>query len=112
VVLEADPRRAAEPASAAWAPSTPQARRGRYPPEAAAAPHGPPERLTSREEEVAALVAQGLTNRQIAEELVVTRRTAENHVQNILRKLGLHSRVQLAVWVLSGDFMAWPLRSA
>jgi DNA-binding NarL/FixJ family response regulator len=48
-------------------------------------------------------VARGLTHKQIAAELVVAQRTAENHVQSILGKLGLRSRVQLAVWVLSGD---------
>jgi predicted ATPase/DNA-binding SARP family transcriptional activator/DNA-binding CsgD family transcriptional regulator len=52
--------------------------------------------LTRREKEVAALVAQGLTNRQIAKELVLSERTVENHVANILKKLGLHSREQVA----------------
>jgi DNA-binding NarL/FixJ family response regulator len=52
--------------------------------------------LTRREKEVAALVAQGLTNRQIAKELVLSERTVENHVANLLKKLGLHSRDQVA----------------
>jgi non-specific serine/threonine protein kinase len=52
--------------------------------------------LTRREKEVADLVSQGLTNRQIAGELMVSERTAENHVANILKKLGLHSREQVA----------------
>jgi predicted ATPase/DNA-binding SARP family transcriptional activator/DNA-binding CsgD family transcriptional regulator len=52
--------------------------------------------LTRREREVAALVSQGLTNRQIAKELVLSERTVENHVANILKKLGLHSREQVA----------------
>jgi predicted ATPase/DNA-binding CsgD family transcriptional regulator len=52
--------------------------------------------LTRREREVAALVAQGLTNRQIARELVVSERTVENHVANILKKRELHSREQVA----------------
>jgi predicted ATPase/DNA-binding SARP family transcriptional activator/DNA-binding CsgD family transcriptional regulator len=52
--------------------------------------------LTRREKEVAALVAQGLTNRQISKELVVSERTVENHVANILKKLGLRSREQVA----------------
>ena len=52
--------------------------------------------LTRREKEVAALVAQGLTNRQIAKELVVSERTVENHVANILKKVGVHSREQVA----------------
>ncbi|WP_328871165.1 LuxR C-terminal-related transcriptional regulator [Streptomyces sp. NBC_00287] len=54
--------------------------------------------LTRREAEVAALVAQGLTNRQIAEALVISQRTAEGHVERILVKLGFSRRSQLAVW--------------
>jgi predicted ATPase/DNA-binding CsgD family transcriptional regulator len=52
--------------------------------------------LTRREREVAALVAHGLTNQEIADRLVISRRTAEGHVDRILRKLGLTSRVPLA----------------
>jgi len=52
--------------------------------------------LTRREKEVAASVAQGLTNRQIAKELVLSERTVEKHVANILKKLGLHSRERVA----------------
>jgi DNA-binding NarL/FixJ family response regulator len=55
--------------------------------------------LSPREEEVAALVADGLTNRQIAERLYVSERTAQNHVQHILTKLGLANRTQVATWV-------------
>ncbi|NUW31978.1 LuxR family transcriptional regulator [Nonomuraea sp. SMC257] len=51
--------------------------------------------LTRREREIAELVARGLSNRQIAEELVIAQRTAENHVENILRKLGFTSREQI-----------------
>jgi DNA-binding CsgD family transcriptional regulator len=51
----------------------------------------PPD-LTRREKEVAALVARDLTNRQIAKELVLSERTVANHIANILKKLGLHSR--------------------
>lgn len=54
--------------------------------------------LTRRETEVAALVAAGLTNREIATRLVISQRTAEGHVENILVKLGLRSRAQLAAW--------------
>ena len=54
--------------------------------------------LSAREEEVAALVAQGLTNPQIAERLVISKRTAQNHVQHILTKLGFSSRSQIASW--------------
>ena len=56
--------------------------------------------LTAREREVAALVAQGLTNRQIAATLVITERTAETHVQNILNKLGFDSRARVAAWAV------------
>ncbi|MFF1876284.1 ATP-binding protein [Leifsonia sp. NPDC058230] len=54
--------------------------------------------LTPRERQVAALVGQGLTDREIADRLVISRRTAEGHVANSLAKLGLGSRSQLAVW--------------
>jgi non-specific serine/threonine protein kinase len=56
--------------------------------------------LTRREREVAALVARGLSNRQIAAELSITERTAENHVEHILTKLGFRSRAQVAAWVV------------
>jgi DNA-binding CsgD family transcriptional regulator len=57
--------------------------------------------LTRREGEIAALVARGLTNRQIAAALHISERTAENHVQHILTKLGLHTRTQIATWAVS-----------
>lgn len=56
--------------------------------------------LTVREGEVAALIAGGLSNRQIAERLVITERTAANHVQNILAKLSFRSRAQIAAWAV------------
>jgi predicted ATPase/DNA-binding CsgD family transcriptional regulator len=56
-------------------------------------------RLTPREREVAVLVARGLSNRRIAAELVLSERTADVHVSNILRKLDFVSRAQLAAWV-------------
>lgn len=55
-------------------------------------------RLTGREQEVAVLVARGLTNRQVSAELGISERTAGNHVARILRKLGLRSRTQIATW--------------
>ena len=54
--------------------------------------------LTSREREVAALLAQGKSNREIADTLVVNARTIETHVSAILSKLGFSSRAQIAVW--------------
>jgi len=56
--------------------------------------------LTLREQEVAVLVARGLTNRQIAAELVIAPGTASNHVKHILARLGLDSRVQIAAWAV------------
>jgi non-specific serine/threonine protein kinase len=63
-------------------------------------PVPPREVLTRREREVAALVARGYTNREIAERLVISERTADGHVANILAKLGLKSRAQVAVWIV------------
>ena len=57
------------------------------------------ERLTAREQEVALLVARGLTNRQIAEELSISGRTVENHIGKIFKKLGFSSRSRIAAWV-------------
>jgi pimeloyl-ACP methyl ester carboxylesterase/DNA-binding CsgD family transcriptional regulator len=62
-------------------------------------PSCPGPRLTSRELEVAELVAQGLTNQAIARRLSVAPRTAEAHVENIRRKLQVNSRAQIAAWV-------------
>jgi pimeloyl-ACP methyl ester carboxylesterase len=60
---------------------------------------GPGPRLTDRELEVAELIAEGLTNHSIARRLSVAPRTAEAHVENIRRKLQVHSRAQIAAWV-------------
>jgi DNA-binding NarL/FixJ family response regulator len=73
-------------------------------PPAAPSPERPPAdeprgKLSRREKELADLVARGLTNRQIAEELVLSERTVENHVRNILKKLKLSSRSEVAAWV-------------
>ncbi|SDD22670.1 ATP-binding protein [Actinokineospora iranica] len=70
------------------APTTPDGRRGP---------------LTARETEIAELVAAGLTNQEIADRLVIARRTAETHVANILTKLGVHNRSQIAAWVMGRD---------
>jgi non-specific serine/threonine protein kinase len=55
--------------------------------------------LTAREREVAVLVARGLTSAQIAESLSISPRTVERHVANVLHRLGLTARTQLAAWV-------------
>jgi DNA-binding NarL/FixJ family response regulator len=57
-------------------------------------------RLTERETEVLRLVAKGLTYRQIAERLVLSHRTVQNHVQNTLNKLHLHNRVELVRYAI------------
>jgi non-specific serine/threonine protein kinase len=62
--------------------------------------------LTSREREVAVLVAAGLTNREIAERLIVGDRTVESHVRSALGKLGYRSRFQLAEWVVEHGLTA------
>jgi len=61
------------------------------------APGGPAGRLTAREQEIAVLVADGLTNRQVAEKLFVSRRTVDAHLEHIFGKLGITSRVMLAI---------------
>jgi DNA-binding NarL/FixJ family response regulator len=63
----------------------------------------PPTPLTRREQDVAALVAKGLTNREIAAQLYLSERTAQNHVQHILTKLALANRSQIAVWVTTNQ---------
>ena len=55
-------------------------------------------RLTGREREVAVLIAQGKSNREIADILVINHRTIEAHVRNVLSKLGFTSRAQIVVW--------------
>jgi len=56
--------------------------------------------LTERETEILRKVSTGLTARQIAESLVVSHRTVQNHIQNTLRKLQLHNRVELTRWAI------------
>jgi DNA-binding CsgD family transcriptional regulator/tetratricopeptide (TPR) repeat protein len=59
-----------------------------------------PSPLTAREREVAALIARGLTNKQIAAELIIAEGTANRHVANILGKLGFTSRARIAAWAV------------
>ena len=77
-----------------------------------AAPTGAARRVTGglspRENEVAALVAEGLSNRDIGARIYVSERTAENHVQNILNKLGFSTRTQIATWVARRDLGGEP----
>ena len=67
-------------------------------PTVAASP--PADGLTRREREVVALLALGVTNRQVADALVLTEGTVENYVQRILGKLGFNKRAQIAVWAV------------
>jgi len=69
----------------------------------AAAPAGPADdtpKLTERETEILRLVAKGLSYRQIAERLVLSHRTVQNHVQNTLSKLHMHNRVELVRYAI------------
>jgi len=60
----------------------------------------PGDPLAPREREIAALIAQGLSNREIAARLTISERTAEAHVQHILNKLRGRSRSQIAAWAV------------
>jgi non-specific serine/threonine protein kinase len=70
-------------------------------PSAAAGSGGAP--LTPRELQVARLIAAGRSNKDIAAELVISQRTAENHVEHILKKLGFTSRAQVAAWAAASQ---------
>jgi DNA-binding CsgD family transcriptional regulator len=59
--------------------------------------------LSPRETEIALLVGQGLTNRQIAATAHISERTVETHVQHVLAKLGFTGRTQIAAWVARRD---------
>lgn len=64
--------------------------------------------LTGREREVAALIAEGLTNGQLAERLYISPKTAAVHVSNILMKLGLSSRAEVAAWAVRHGVVLQP----
>ncbi|HEX6472968.1 MAG TPA: LuxR C-terminal-related transcriptional regulator [Streptosporangiaceae bacterium] len=66
-------------------------------------PVTPPSTLTRREREIAALIARGLSNKGIADELVISPATVARHVTNILTKLGFGSRAQIAAWAVRQD---------
>jgi DNA-binding CsgD family transcriptional regulator len=68
--------------------------------------------LSAREQEVAVLLAQGLSNRQIAAELVISTHTTQRHVENILDKLGFSSRTQVAAWAVGRGMLAAPSAEA
>ena len=56
-----------------------------------------------RETEIAALVADGLTNRQISVRLILSERTVDSHLRSILTKLGAGSRAQIAAWIAASS---------
>ncbi|WP_344620316.1 helix-turn-helix transcriptional regulator [Dactylosporangium salmoneum] len=99
--------RAAEPHLARWAGwrvaelTGLRGRLGLATPVAAGAAGAGDEALTPREREVAVLLAEGLTNAELARRLYISPRTAAVHVSNILNKLNLESRTQVAAWVRS-----------
>jgi len=64
---------------------------------------GPSPAPTKREREVATLIAEGLTNKEIAARLVISPRTAQGHVEHLLTKLGFNSRAQIAAWVVESQ---------
>lgn len=66
----------------------------------APAPTPPREPLTAREEEVLAVVAQGLSNSEIAAELHITLSTVKTHLTSLMTKLGVRNRVEIAIWAL------------
>jgi non-specific serine/threonine protein kinase len=78
---------------------------GKLEPEAMVDP-GP---LSRRELEVVAMVAAGMTNRQIAERLFIAERTAEGHVERIRNKLGVRSRTGVATWAVERGIAAHSL---
>ena len=61
----------------------------------------PENELTVRETEILKMVAKGMSYRQIAERLVLSHRTVQNHVQNTLRKLQMHNRVELTRYAIA-----------
>jgi DNA-binding NarL/FixJ family response regulator len=71
-----------------------------------ATPPGNDHPLSPRERDVAVLVAQGLTNRGIAERLIITEGTAGVHVVHVLNQLGLRSRAQIAAWAVEHGLAA------
>jgi DNA-binding CsgD family transcriptional regulator len=63
--------------------------------------------LSVREQEVAALVCLGYTNRQIGSRLIISPQTAKSHVRNILYKFDLHSKEELRMLLANWDFSTW-----
>jgi DNA-binding NarL/FixJ family response regulator len=73
------------------------------PPAAAASDHPNAGMLRQRETDVARLVADGLSNKQIGARLFISERTVESHIRNIMNKLGFNTRAQIAGWIAAPD---------
>jgi DNA-binding NarL/FixJ family response regulator len=73
-----------------------------------AAPQQTAATLTAREREILVLIAQGKSNRDIADALVISERTARTHVSHVLTKLGLTSRTQAALWAVREGLIIGP----
>ncbi|GAA4475366.1 hypothetical protein GCM10023094_12740 [Rhodococcus olei] len=69
------------------------------PPPSPSTAAGPSAKATKREREVAELIAERLTNKEIAARLTISPRTAQGHVEHLLTKLGFASRAQIAAWI-------------
>ncbi|NLA58074.1 MAG: response regulator transcription factor [Firmicutes bacterium] len=68
--------------------------------------HGFPAGLTPREKEVLALIATGMTNAEIAEQLFISPHTVKNHVTNIYKKLKVEDRTQIALWAIAAGLVS------
>ena len=84
-------------------PPGPPGGAGTEAPRGVAEPGGAAAPLAEREADVARLVADGLTNKQIGARLFISERTVDSHVRSILNKLGVGSRAQIAAWVATLD---------
>ena len=60
-------------------------------------------RMTKREQEVIALIAEGMSNKEIASKLHIATHTVKSHVRNIMEKLALHTRLQIAAYAHKGE---------
>jgi DNA-binding NarL/FixJ family response regulator len=69
-------------------------------------------RLTERQREVACFIAAGLSNEEIAEQLGITPGTVGNHIEQILRRLRLHNRTQVATWAVQRGLYRQPVDGA